>query len=79
MPELWNMTKCICMASALAIVGIAASILMLVRKFLHPPTVSTHTLLTVPCMVNCVCRIGSRYLRWQQDCAFQLVHGTSPH
>jgi H+-transporting ATPase len=30
MPELWNMTKCICMASALAVVGIAASVLMLV-------------------------------------------------
>lgn len=44
MPELWNMTKCICMASALAIVGIAASVLMLVRNFLHPP-------FTAPCLL----------------------------
>ena len=56
MPELWNMTKCICMASALAIVGIAASVLMLVRNL----TSSFHcTLLAVPTLMDSIRIRGS--------------------
>ena len=58
------MTKCICMASALAIVGIAASILMLVRQPLHPPSAA-------PCLLGHAWRTvfaapGFYTLRWRQ-------------